>query len=359
MPAEGLQAEQSKNNENGAADSPVVPDGSADEGTVRARPALSKGQSWLLFAIAVGAITFAFYDPSTYERKLVGGTGDARELYNALRQVSAVHGGSGEHSANVDALIKRLEGRLAANPNDADGWRVLGWSYFKRQDFDKSVVAYRRASEMDPNSAVLKSLLAEAMVAASSGRVTGESLAVFEETLKLDSRNARARYFVGQAKLQDGDVKSALDDWIDLLASAPAGAQWASNLRSRVLSISEQHGIDVSQRLPQVSAAASATAPAVSAAGPTVEDIEKAGSLTPEARESMARDMVERLAARLQTSPFDADGWIMLIRSRVVLGEEDAAKSALKEAMTVFADETDIKERIKLAALSLNVSLDD
>jgi cytochrome c-type biogenesis protein CcmH len=71
----------------------------------------------------------------------------------------------------------------------------------------------------------------------------------------------------------------------------------------------------------------------------------------------MARDMVERLATRLETSPNDPDGWIMLIRSRIVLSEQAEAKAGLKRALDVFAESPEIKRRIRLAAQALGVTI--
>jgi cytochrome c-type biogenesis protein CcmH len=42
----------------------------------------------------------------------------------------------------------------------------------------------------------------------------------------------------------------------------------------------------------------------------------------------MARGMVERLAARLEANPRDADGWIRLMRSYMVMNEPDRASQA-------------------------------
>ena len=52
----------------------------------------------------------------------------------------------------------------------------------------------------------------------------------------------------------------------------------------------------------------------------------------------MAEGMVARLEARLKGSPKDPDGWLMLIRSRVTLGQSDKASQALKDALAANPD---------------------
>jgi cytochrome c-type biogenesis protein CcmH len=49
--------------------------------------------------------------------------------------------------------------------------------------------------------------------------------------------------------------------------------------------------------------------------------------------------MVARLAERVKKSPSDPDGWIMLTRSYLSLGEKEKAATAIKDARAALADE--------------------
>ena len=57
---------------------------------------------------------------------------------------------------DVDTMIERLAARLETAPDDVEGWRMLGWSYFHRARYEQSATAYGRAIELDPSSAELK-----------------------------------------------------------------------------------------------------------------------------------------------------------------------------------------------------------
>ena len=70
----------------------------------------------------------------------------------------------------------------------------------------------------------------------------------------------------------------------------------------------------------------------------------------------MVQSMVDRLASRLEKSPRDADGWIKLIRSRVVLGEAELAKQALARSIEAFNDDTQERDRIIAAAQQLGLN---
>ena len=184
----------------------------------------------------------------------------------------------------------------------------------------------------------------------------------FEEVLAINPNDERARFFKGVAKAQTGDNLGAIDEWIALYKIAPADAEWTSDLRIRIEESAKQAGLDVTARLaearPSVVAAKGPDGAASGAAptpGPTVADVESAKQLKPEDREHMVAAMVDRLAGRLEASPKDADGWIMLMRSRMVMNDAENARAAFEKAKTVFADEPETQKRIMQAAQAMGV----
>jgi cytochrome c-type biogenesis protein CcmH len=67
------------------------------------------------------------------------------------------------------------------------------------------------------------------------------------------------------------------------------------------------------------------------------------------------RSMVDGLAARLESSPRDVEGWTRLMRSRVVLGERETAATALRKALDVFKDDAAASGKITAAAIELGL----
>ena len=266
-----------------------------------------------------------------------------------------------QQDGEVDSLVKKLEKRLADNPNDPDSWRVLGWSYYNMGRNKDAVAAYRRAVDLQKDDPTLKALLGEAMVVEAGNTVTDAALAIFEEVLAINPNDERGRFFKGVAKAQKGDNQGAIDEWLALYKVAPADAEWTGDLRSRIEETAKTAGIDVSARLAEArpaAAIASASAPAGHPAtpGPSAADVESAKQLAPEDRQAMVSGMVDRLASRLETSPKDPDGWIMLIRSRMVTKDAEKARAALEKAKTVFADEPETLQRIVQAAQAMGVA---
>ena len=267
---------------------------------------------------------------------------------------------------DVATMVERLAQRLQKKPDDVEGWRMLGWSYFNLQQPAKAVEAYARAVALEPQAAALKSAYGEAMVAAENGAVTPQAVETFNAALALEAKNPKARYFVALALEQAGKKKEALDGWLSLLAEPMADEPWAADLRQRAQSLARELGVTLpAQPLLAADASGETASPAAgklevkTSHGPrglTADEIKLAQALPADQQQAMIRSMVSHLADRLESKPRDEEGWMRLIRSRVVLGEEGAAREALARALAVFADDASAGGRIAAAAKELGLS---
>jgi cytochrome c-type biogenesis protein CcmH len=259
---------------------------------------------------------------------------------------------------DVNAMIAQLEARLKANPGDAQGWRMLGWSYYRMERFPEAVAAYRKAVAADPKSAEGWSALGESIALAGQGNIPPEAEEALKKALAIDPKDARARYFLAVKKDLAGDHKGAIDDWIALLKDTPAGAPWEENVRRTIQQVATDNKIDVAGRVPPPAMPAAPPADSVATAGipgPTPEQMRAAASLPPGQQDAMVRDMVNSLANKLKANPKDGDGWIRLMRARMVLGETSAAKQALADAKAAFAGDAAELARLSEAAKTLGV----
>lgn len=282
----------------------------------------------------------------------------------AAAQASAASVDDAVGPGHVAGMIAQLEAKMRAQPNDPEGWRMLGWSYMQTGRYTDAATAYGRAATLDPSNADYPSARGEALVKAADGHVTPEAAASFALALKGDPTDPRARYFLAAAKDQAGDRKGAMADWIALLSSAPPGAPWAAEVRGFVIQIAAARGEDVTSRLPPPPPPAPAAdqavaggAPPVSGAapGPTPEQIAAAQRMPAGDQETMVRAMVDRLATRLKADPNDPEGWVNLMRARMVLHDPTAARGAYRDARKAFAAAPDQLAMLGQAARQLGV----
>jgi cytochrome c-type biogenesis protein CcmH len=260
---------------------------------------------------------------------------------------------------DVATAITQLQTRLKEHPDDAQGWRMLGWSYYQTERFPDAVGAYRHATALEPANVEGWSALGEAIALAGKGDIPKDAEAAFRKALAIDPKDARARYFLAVQKDLGGDHKGAVDDWIALLKDTPAGAPWEENVRQTIAQVAAKNKIDLGNRVPPPAPPLPHPGGSVAAAGipgPTPEQMAAASAIPPGQQEAMVRGMVEGLAARLKSSPKDGDGWIRLMRARLVLGQKEAATQAFRDAKAAFAGDAKEQARLTEAARTLGVA---
>ena len=261
-------------------------------------------------------------------------------------------------SGDVSTMISDLEAKLKTNPNDAEGWRMLGWAFFETGKFAESATAYARATQIDPKKPEYWSSLGEAKVLAGSGDVPADAKSAFQKAIALDPADPRARYFLAVAKDISGDHKGAINDWIALLKDTPAGAPWEADVRRIVTDVAAKEKIDIAAQMallrpaPPSNGAAVATAPIP---GPTSEQMRAASGLPKGQQDMMVQSMVDGLDAKLKANPKNLQGWIMLMRSRMQLGEAAKAAAARALAKKAFAGDANATRQIEDAAKELGV----
>jgi cytochrome c-type biogenesis protein CcmH len=243
-------------------------------------------------------------------------------------------------------------GAEASNVPGAKDWRVVGWAYLENGRPEEAAAAYRRAAEMEPDNGENWSSLGEVLQSASR-TVVPEAAAAFEKALKLDPSDPRARYFLAVQKDLGGDHKGAVDAWTALLRDTPRGAPWEADLRRTIERTAAEHRIDLAGRMPPPGGADPVATAAIP--GPTPEQLAAASSIPPGQQDEMVQAMVQRLADRLKSNPRDEDGWIRLMRSRMVLKETDKAREALRSGLAAFQDDPATQGRLKSAAAQLDV----
>ena len=257
-------------------------------------------------------------------------------------------------SAASDPLTT-LEARVKDQPDDGEAWSALAGAYYDAGRFNEAVTAYDAAVKLAPQRAVLWSGRGEARVMASPrDPMPAAAAADFEQALARDPRDPRARYFLAVKLDLAGDHQGAIDRWLGLLADTPPGAVWEADLRRTLEQAGKINRIDVAKRLAAVRQPAPALpAPGIAAvAGPSAADIARASAMRPAEQRQMAEGMTARLADKLKRDPANVDGWIMLIRSRVNLGQMDQARAALEAAVVANPGKT-AQLREQAAALGL------
>ncbi len=235
-------------------------------------------------------------------------------------------------------LVARAESHLAANPDDARGWDVLGPVYLRMGRSVDAANAFRRAITIDGPTALRQTGLGEALAAQAGGLVTLDAQAAFQRALDIDPSYPRARFLLATGYAQEGRVDEARDIWLAMQRDLPAESPWQELI---VQTLGEE---------AQASTPAAAPAP-----GPAAADIKAAAAMGEGDRLEMIETMVAGLDERLRQNPMDGEGWQRLIRSYVVLGRQDEAQSALSRAVEAVGADSALASELTTFAQSLGL----
>ncbi|MEZ5933706.1 MAG: c-type cytochrome biogenesis protein CcmI [Alphaproteobacteria bacterium] len=226
------------------------------------------------------------------------------------------------------ANIRQLEQHLETTPDNAGVWSVLGRTRLRAGLYQEAVEAFRKRVELSKDDPSARAELAEAMVYAAGGQVTPASLEQFRAALETVPNEPRARYYLGLALAQEGEVDAAIEGWSQLLEVSPSDAPWRAQVLDAIRAVLDSEGRpadEVIARLPKGTAPTGTDAPTSTAE-----------------QDEMIRGMVEGLAARLENEPDDLQGWLMLGRSRLVLQEPELAKQAFERARKLAPENPDV-----------------
>lgn len=267
-------------------------------------------------------------------------------------RLAAIDSETGMSQSDMDALVDRLAARVAGDPENPEGYALLGRTYRELGRFAEAADAFKRLIELQPNAEAYSSL-GEALSAAQNGQVTEEAHAAMMSALAIDRTDARARFYLGLEQAGKGNPQGAIAIWRELTANAPTDAGWVDMVREQMaavaqdagiapMSVEPKHPLDLLPLDPKAKERAVAAAKAAPSAPAT------ALAENPE-QTKMIQGMVAGLAERLAQNPDDYDGWMMLGRSYTVLRQPDRAGDAYKKAIGLKPK--DVAPRLQYAGL--------
>jgi cytochrome c-type biogenesis protein CcmH len=140
----------------------------------------------------------------------------------------------GMQQQNIEANVAALAKRLEQNPNDVQGWTMLGRSYTSMEKYEEASNAYAKATSLKSDDADLWADYAFTMAMANGQRLQGRPQELINKSLQLDPGNAKALELAGSAAFEAKNYKQAIEYWQRLLAKTPAGSELAQTISQRI-----------------------------------------------------------------------------------------------------------------------------
>ncbi len=167
------------------------------------------------------------------------------------------HGG--DASAPIETMVDRLSTRLERQPDDAEGWALLGRTYSVLGRAAEAVGAYRKLVALRPKDAQALADLADALATVNGRSLEGEAAKLVAEAVAIEPQNVKALALAGTVAFNRRDFQAAAQSWQRAIDKAEPDTDFARQLQ---LSLAEARG-----RHDTPTPTATASAPGAAVAG--------------------------------------------------------------------------------------------
>lgn len=180
-------------------------------------------------------------------------------------------GANGEHALSqeqISAMVEKLALRLQENPEDGQGWLMLGRSYAVLGRYPESAAAFSRAMALLPPDAQHYADFADIVAMGQGRKLSGEPEKLVRRALQLDPRNIKALALSGTIAFERQDYAQAIAEWRKVQALVPEDSPAAAGIRGSIRDAENRMAISGGG----VERVASAEAPSAKVSGVVVLD---------------------------------------------------------------------------------------
>jgi cytochrome c-type biogenesis protein CcmH len=132
--------------------------------------------------------------------------------------------------ANVTTLAQRLE----QNPDNAEGWAMLGRSYVSLEKYPEASNAYAKAVALKGDDADLLTEYAFALAMANNRQLQGQPADLVRKALQIDPENPKALQLAGTVEFEEKNYKQAIVYWQKLLEKSGGNPELVQSVSQRI-----------------------------------------------------------------------------------------------------------------------------
>ncbi len=134
----------------------------------------------------------------------------------------------------IEAMVERLAARLRQNPDDTDGWKLLGRSYLALGRPADAVNAYAKAAAQAPRDPQLLADFADALAMTHGRSLLGEPEKLVLRALEIDPGNLKALALAGTAAYDRKDYTAAAAYWQRMIPLVAPDSEDARAIRANI-----------------------------------------------------------------------------------------------------------------------------
>jgi cytochrome c-type biogenesis protein CcmH len=160
---------------------------------------------------------------------------------------------------SLEEMVAGLARRLAGNPDDPEGWLMLGRSYAAMNRLEDARAALEESDRRRPDHPMTLVALAEVIAGGQGNRLDGEPARLVERALAIDPNFARALWLAGVDAFNRGDRGRAAELWQRLLAVPDLSPEAATRVREALAQTGTPPQADTATAPPAATGGATVT----------------------------------------------------------------------------------------------------
>lgn len=139
-----------------------------------------------------------------------------------------------ENLAAADEELLKQRQNMGEAFGRGQSWLIIADGMSRRGQYASAAEVLRKGIQESPRDADLWVALGNALVAHSDGFISPAAQFAFQRAATLSPEHPGPPFFMGLALAQSGRLAEARTIWAQLLARAPEGAPWKSDLEARL-----------------------------------------------------------------------------------------------------------------------------
>ncbi|KJV06469.1 cytochrome C biogenesis protein CcmI [Methylocucumis oryzae] len=151
---------------------------------------------------------------------------------------------------DINRMVAKLAERMKTDPDNAEGWYMLGKSYKYLQQFPKAADAYAHAYQLLGERSDVMLEYAEVLALANHEQFSGKPAELVLNVLAREPDNVSALWFGGVVKAQAGQVPEAIKLWQKLYDLLPKDSEAQQQVKAMLASVNATPGAGTSEPVP-------------------------------------------------------------------------------------------------------------
>lgn len=184
-----------------------------------------------IVAVFVPALTLGLY--------AYLGTPDLVEPRNPA--LAAAHERGGE-LPSVEQMVGALVERLRQNPEDAEGWYLLGRTNMALKDYAGAAAAFEHVHRLVGDEPSILLAWADALAMNENGNMRGKPAELIRKAVMLVPDDTTALWLAGMAEEQAGNLELAISHWERLVPQIQDDPQASARIAALIASAREKSG---------------------------------------------------------------------------------------------------------------------